>query len=318
MSLNDPGVSVVIPTYNYAYFLRKCLASLVSQTFRNWEALVINNFSTDDTAEVVDGFFDKRIRLVNFRNNGVIAASRNKGIELASSGLIAFLDSDDIWYPGKLRACLNEFEAGADLACHGMRYMVNGKPWKDAGYIGRTKSDFFSLLYKAPHIFTSAVVVRRKYLYEAGGFDENPDVATAEDYDLWLKLSGNKLRFSFIREILGEYTCHSDSFSRQASFHLRASLKVINKYSSGGGFNPSYALKIRRAKALLFYGFGRNFQREGKRFMAMCFFIKSLATFPFLLVSYAGLFFNMLPGCLANPITHDLNPQDWIRNNKPK
>jgi len=92
-----PVVSIVIPTYNHEHFLKKCLQSVVDQTFTNWEAIVVNNFSEDNTIAVVNSFHDPRIHLVNFKNNGIIAASRNKGIKLSRADLIAFLDSDDIW-----------------------------------------------------------------------------------------------------------------------------------------------------------------------------------------------------------------------------
>lgn len=318
MSPNKPDVSVVIPSYNYAHFLKRSLGSLVSQTFANWEALVINNFSADNTVEVVESFSDRRIRLVNFRNNGIIASSRNKGIELSCSSLIAFLDADDFWYPEKLAKCLEEFNAGADLVCHGMRYIVNGRFWKNAGYKVPVKTDFFSLLYRKPQIFTSSVIVRKECLRKAGGFDENPDIVTAEDYDLWLRLFKAGACFRFIKNVLGEYNCHSDSFSRKVSLHIQASLNVINKNLCAKRFMPLYNFKVRKAKALFFYGIARNFQREGKRLRAFLFFLKTLAFFPFLLSPYAGLLLNMLPYRFSNSVTHDLKPEYWLNPERLK
>jgi len=313
MNLNVPEVSVVIPTYNYAHFLKKCLQSLISQTFTNWEALVINNFSDDDTIKVVESFSDGRIRLVNFKNNGIIAASRNKGVEFSRSRLIAFLDSDDIWYPGKLQRCLKEFKSGADLVCHGMRYMVNGKFWKEFTYTTKTRADFYKLFYKNTNIITSATAVRKEYLLKVGGFDENPTIVTAEDYDLWLKLSKENLLFSFVKDILGEYNCHGVSLSRQTLVHLQASLNVVDKYSyRKGRIAPLYFLKIKRAKASLFYGTARNFQREGRRLAALRFFMKALIAFPFLLKPYVGLLLNMLPARFSNFITGDLASKEWM------
>lgn len=112
-------VTVVIPTYNHAEFLKRALDSVVAQTYKDWEAIVVNNFSTDNTIVIVESFNDERIRLINFRNNGIIAASRNRGIEAARGKYVAFLDSDDIWYPEKLQVCLDQAETGAQLICHG-------------------------------------------------------------------------------------------------------------------------------------------------------------------------------------------------------
>ena len=90
-----PLVSVVIPTYNHARYLARALQSVLDQTYTNWEAIVIDNHSTDNTDEVMASFADSRITLLKIHNNGVIAASRNIGIRAANSEWITFLDSDD-------------------------------------------------------------------------------------------------------------------------------------------------------------------------------------------------------------------------------
>ena len=102
-----PLVSIVIPTYNHAEFLRLAIQSIIEQTYDNWEIIIINNYSTDTTVELVEKFKEPRIRLINFNNNGVIATSRNIGIKKSRGEWIAFLDSDDIWYPSKLEKCMS-------------------------------------------------------------------------------------------------------------------------------------------------------------------------------------------------------------------
>ena len=142
-----PAVSIVIPTYNHAHFLKKCLHSVLDQTFSDWEAIIINNFSEDNTIEIVSNFQDPRIRLVNFRNNGIIAASRNEGIRLSRADVIAFLDSDDTWYPSKLSRCIEELTPERDLVCHAIRFVKNGKSWKDAKCGPLRRARYYSLLY---------------------------------------------------------------------------------------------------------------------------------------------------------------------------
>jgi len=100
--INQPLVSVVIPTYNHALFLERALRSVIDQTYSNWEAIVIDNHSNDNTDEVVASFIDKRIKLLKIHNHGSIAKSRNLGINTAKGKWIAFLDSDDLWYKEKL------------------------------------------------------------------------------------------------------------------------------------------------------------------------------------------------------------------------
>jgi len=87
--ITAPLVSIVIPTYNHAPLLHRAIESIRAQTFTHWKAIIVNNFSTDDTVSVVESFSDNRIQLIDFANNGVIAASRNKGIELADGTYVA-------------------------------------------------------------------------------------------------------------------------------------------------------------------------------------------------------------------------------------
>ena len=92
---NIPAVSIVIPTYNHAEYLEQALNSVAKQTFNNWEAIIVNNFSDDATLQIIEQFNEPRFKVINFRNHGVIAASRNEGIRNSLAPVIAFLDSDD-------------------------------------------------------------------------------------------------------------------------------------------------------------------------------------------------------------------------------
>jgi len=294
-------ISIVVPTYNHAYFLGKCLDSILKQTHQNWEAIVVNNYSQDNTAEVVSGFSDPRIRMINFKNNGIIAASRNEGIRNSRGEFIAFLDSDDLWYPQKLERCLKELGDGADLVSHGMRYIKNGKRWKDVMCGPAKMASYSNLLYNGSCITISATIVRKKWLEGVSGFDENPAIVTAEDYELWLRLAKKKIRACFINDILGEYTCHDKNLSKQAMRHLEASLTVVNKhFSQNEKHTLLNVIKMRRIKALFLYGAARSFQKEGKKIKALSFFLKSLAVFPFMPRAYGAILLNIFPFHMFN------------------
>jgi glycosyltransferase involved in cell wall biosynthesis len=291
-----PTVSIVIPTYNHGHFLKKCLQSVIDQTFTNWEAIVVNNFSEDNTIEVVNSFHDPRIHLVNFKNNGIIAASRNKGIKLSRADLIAFLDSDDIWYPAKLNRCIQELTNDRDLVCHNLRYIRDGKYWKDVKCGPAKRASFNNLLYNGSCLVTSAVVVRKECLLRVAAFSEDPKIVTSEDYDLWLKLSKEKIRFYFIDEILGEYQIHESNASKSVLRHMHSALTVIEKYSaSTGKANIWKHLKLRRKRALLLYGAARSYQQNGQPKEALRFYSKSVLTFPFISRTYAGMVLNLVP-----------------------
>lgn len=227
-----PVVSVVIPTYNHAHFLPNALESLCYQTFTDWEAIVVNNYSEDDTVEVVKSFADPRIRLEHFRNNGIIAASRNLGIKLSQGKYIAFLDSDDSWHPEKLTRSKALLDEGNDLVCHGEIWMRNGKEFRRVEYGPEERSNYHSLLFFRNCISTSAVIVRRTCLEKVGCFSEDAAFAMVEDYDLWLKLSRAGFRFAFISEMLGLFNIHKANSSRAVARQMYAELAVLEKHFS--------------------------------------------------------------------------------------
>ena len=185
-------VSVVIPTYNRAADLRRALSSLQNQTEKNWEAIVIDNHSTDDTRQVVEGLRDSRIRMLEVHNQGIVALSRNVGIRAASTAYVAFLDSDDWWAPTKLQESLRRLTAGADLVYHDL-YIVGSIDQSRFFRRARTRvlspPVFDDLLRNSNALATSSVVTRRALLEKIGGFTEEREWIGWEDYDTWLRMA---------------------------------------------------------------------------------------------------------------------------------
>lgn len=220
-----PLVSIIIPTYNHARFLGKAVQSVVEQSYSNWEALVIDNHSDDNTLEVVAGFSDPRIRLLRIHNGGIIAASRNLGLREAKGEWIAFLDSDDIWYSGKLSSVMTT--AGGMPDCE---VFSTDELMKDAD-TGKTtvlrygpfrKNFYRSLLVDGNCLSTSATVVNAGFLSDHEiVFRESPEHVTVEDYGFWLDLARHGARFTFIHEIHGEYLIHGENSSMQLARHWK-------------------------------------------------------------------------------------------------
>ena len=102
-----PYFSVIIPNYNNEMFLHRCIGSVVKQSFKNWELLLIDNNSEDNSKKVINAFGDNRIKIFDINNKGVIAKSRNLGIKLSKSEWLCFLDSDDWWETNKLQIIYN-------------------------------------------------------------------------------------------------------------------------------------------------------------------------------------------------------------------
>ena len=114
-----PLVSVIIPTFNRSYCIKKAIESVLSQTFKDFELIIIDNYSNDNTEQIIYNYKNKKIIYKKFYNNGVIASSRNRGIKLSNSKYVAFLDSDDWWKKDKLKVSIDILEKGYDFICHG-------------------------------------------------------------------------------------------------------------------------------------------------------------------------------------------------------
>lgn len=212
-------VSVVIPTYNHAHFLGKAIKSVVDQTYSNWEMIIVDNHSTDDTDVVVSSFGDDRIQLLKIHNNGVIASSRNKGIKAAHGQWIAFLDSDDCWYSEKLEIALDSVisDNSIDVISTDELMINNQTGVSSVLRYGPYENDFYKvLLMHGNRLSPSATLVKRTFLEQhALLFNESAGYIAVEDYDLWLRLALNGAKFKFLPSVQGEYIIHPGNNSAQ-------------------------------------------------------------------------------------------------------
>ena len=181
-------VSVIIPTFNRANKVSRAVSSVLGQTFHDFEVIVIDDGSVDDTPDALAKFKDRIIVIRHPENRGVSAA-RNSGIKASQSSLIAFLDSDDYWLPEKLETQVRFFREHPDaVACQPEEIWVrNGRrvnPWKKHV---KPSGHIFERSLELCVVSPSAVMVRRRIFDEIGLFDENFPVC--EDYDLWLRIS---------------------------------------------------------------------------------------------------------------------------------
>lgn len=285
-----PLVSVIIPTFNHGHFLTQALSSVINQTFSNWEAIVINNYSTDNTLEVVESFNDSRIKLINFHNNGIIAAARNEGIKNARGMYIAFLDSDDSWLPKKLETCLDYFNReNCDLICNSELLVENGKSLAIWHHGPDSRSSYKKLLFQGNCISTSAVTIKKQCLTDVGYFNEDKLFMTAEDYDLWLKLAKAGYHFKFIEEVLGKHLKHSGSSSSSVTKHLEAVQSVVESHFKNFSSGLTLFLNQKTCYSILFYGAARQAASQKLFNLAWSYYIKSWRQNPFRIKTYAGV-----------------------------
>ena len=202
-----PFFSVIIPTYNRAHKLKKALESLVNQTFTDYEVLVMDDGSTDDTRAVVESFHDARLSYEWAPNFGGPAGPRNRGLKLAKGAYIAFLDSDDWWHPNKLTKCFNLIQLGNDFVYHELEIVrINGKFKKNVIGSWQLRSPVqMDLLMRGNAIATSSVVVRRDIINLTLGFNQSFNMIACEDYHMWLQIAELTEKFHYSAEVLGYY-----------------------------------------------------------------------------------------------------------------
>lgn len=223
-----PEVSVVLAVRNQARWLPETLASVVAQTFQDWELLVADDGSTDDTAAVVAAVHDPRIRWLPGAH-AERAAARNRALAAAKGRYVAFLDGDDCWLPDKLARQVAALEAAPDAAfCYTIarfvdaagRLLPHRKP--DDPPAGR----IFPRLVRGNVVILASVVARRDRVDAAGGFDVTLPVFGCEDWDLWLRLA-RRAAVVVVAEELTRYRRHEGNTGWEQV--LRSGLAVLDR-----------------------------------------------------------------------------------------
>lgn len=288
-----PAVSVVIPAYNAAAFIERTLDTVRAQSFADHEIIVVDDGSGDDTKKVVDSWLARhglRGRCVRQANKR-IAGARNTGLREAAAPIVALLDHDDFWLPGKLEKTMRAFaehpEAG--LVGHHIVAVKDGKPLRVFKKGPDPKRAYESLLFDGNAVSPSAAAFKRELALSIGGFREEPQYNTVEDYDFWLRLS-RVCRFYFIDEVLAEYTVIPGGASRKIEYHhdnLETLLRDHFAASYGASAGLRDRLRMRRrlsavyraaAGALIEAGGPADKQREyvGKMLAAFPFDLKNI------------------------------------------
>lgn len=214
-------VSIIIPTYNRAEYLPQAIESVRAQSYQDWEMIIIDDCSTDNTQAVVASFLsDSRIRLVRNETNQGIAKNRNRGIELARGQYIAMLDSDDVWIDReKLAKQVDFLNKHSDCVLVGtfMKEIdTQGKEIADVTFAETDNSIRASLLYKN-HIAQSSVVFRKEIAQAVGGYDET--LTTMEDHGLWLKMATHGTVAVLPSYSLG-YRVHESSVTKKRALRV--------------------------------------------------------------------------------------------------
>lgn len=210
-----PRFSVVIPLFNKEQYVANTIQSVLAQTFGDFELLIINDGSTDNSLEIVKQISDPRISIITQENKGV-SATRNHGISVSNTDYITFLDADDYWYPdflSTLTSLIDSYPSEKVFSAaieREFRHSVVAAKYSVNLENEIVVTDYFSASLKETVICTSAAVFEKSVFSEAGTFDEN--LKSGEDTDLWIRI-GLKYKVVFIQKILARYILTAKSLS---------------------------------------------------------------------------------------------------------
>lgn len=273
-------ISVIIPAYNREYMVGNAIESVLSQSYTNLELIVVDDGSTDDTRNVARSFADDRIRLIETDHRGAYVA-RNTGIENSRGEYIAFLDSDDVWLPGKLAKQMRVAERNdvAFVSTNGFMLSEGEKGYRMEFMLSTGNNDYrgkcYRELLKQNFISTSSVMMSKSIFDDVGPFiAENRGRL---DYEMWLRVA-KKYEIDYISQPLFLYKVHADRLSSNTIARLHDRLYVYHleeeRCSQSGWKAEAYIAKCSIAKTWL--SFGLYYYGSGKGVIARKYFSKAL------------------------------------------
>lgn len=231
----NPTVSIVMCAYNAAPFIADTLRSVMAQTFQDFEVIVVNDGSTDNTEDVIASFPSAAQQLIYLKQeNKGPAAARNTGLQKARGRYVAILDSDDIWMPTYLETMVSLMQSNPTVDLYYPNAIFFGGTHLD-GLIYqefRPSSEPVTLekfLKRECHVFISCIF-KREILDQVGLFDER--LRGSEDFDLWLRMLQHGYQFAFTREILVQYRAQPNSLSAGSAGFLQQVIAALRKFQS--------------------------------------------------------------------------------------
>jgi glycosyltransferase involved in cell wall biosynthesis len=227
----SPLVSVIIPAYNVSQYISEALDSILSQDFRDFEIIVVNDGSEDtEELERVLRPYQQRITYLKHENKG-ISSARNTALRIARGDYIALLDADDIWLDNKLSKQVSFIQSGGYDFVYADAFLFGDSPWPP----GTTFMDMSpsngqvtleSLLALRCCVVVSTVLAKKQAIFDAGMFDEQ--VRVTEDFDLWMRMALNGSRFGYQRDVLAKYRYRADSVSANRINLHEGALQVLD------------------------------------------------------------------------------------------
>ena len=261
---NSPKISVIVPTYNRAYQLKETLCSVLTQTYQDFELIVVDDGSIDDTSKVVQEF--PRVKYLALKENYGVSIARNEGLASAKGKYICFLDSDDLWDHKKLKIqfCWMEDNTDCQVCYTDEIWIRNGVRVNQMNIHRKYSGDIYLHCLPLCIVSPSSAMLRVGLFDEIGGFDES--LPACEDYDLWLRIS-MKYEFELINEpLIIKKGGHADQLSKKYwgmdRFRVLALKKLLDSNSLEGERLRLTRSELARKCSVLIKGFVKRGKKE--------------------------------------------------------
>ncbi|MCX5901072.1 MAG: glycosyltransferase family A protein [Proteobacteria bacterium] len=281
-----PLVSVIIPTYNREKIITRAIDSVFAQTYRDFEIVVLDDGSQDNTKAVAQAYGPKMHYF--YQDNKGIAGARNAGMHQTAGDYIAFLDSDDYWLPGKLERQMALFSQHPEygmVGCQCGSVQIDGT-YREKNRPGKSGWILYDLFNKN-FIRTSSAVITRACLEKVGGFDES--LREGEEYDYWLRIAA-EFAIGFINEPLTVYVDNTDGMSTDSLTGRLHRLKVLEKKY----LKKKIPLQMyRRRIADTCHYIGRHYIEKGSRQEGIAYLKKAQKLYPAYLKNLVYLVLNL-------------------------
>ena len=242
------NVTIVVPSFNSSKTLSYTIGSIINQTFTDWEAIIVDDCSTDNSVEVIQSLIelDSRIRLIRLSKNSGAAVARNTAIEVAQGRYIAFLDSDDLWLPNKLEKQLEFMQANNHPFCF-TAYDKIDENGQALGHIGVPDKVSYSDLLKTCSIGCLTAMYDTEYF----GKVTMPLIRKRQDLGLWLKLL-KKTKYAYgLNETLAQYRVRPDSISANKANAAKFTWRLYREVEGLNVFKASYYFSHYAVRGLL-------------------------------------------------------------------
>jgi teichuronic acid biosynthesis glycosyltransferase TuaG len=268
-----------MPAFNAGFTIKESIESVLSQTYSNWELIIVNDASTDNTPIIINEYLlnESRIVLVELMKNGGLPNARNQGIKNAKGKYVTFLDSDDVWYPDKLAIQTNFHAMHPDIHISHSKYeMFNesgivSRPFKKiVEFNYKNEGNLLPTIYCVNTIGILTVMISTELLVKTKGFDTT--LWTMEDQDLWIRIAKLGENFGYINKVLAKYRLNATGITHNVNKYKKAYKELINKYK-----DEIAALNATNMALAYYYRyFGVTYLKKGNYKISLLYLKKSI------------------------------------------